>query len=137
MATTQTASLALSTTPVNGDHMGGNIRGTFDAAGFSSTASGVILLGKIPVNAKNVQVACYYQTGSATYGLELGVRNGATTSATVSALGIAVEAGFIGPVYTPTWDDASGETFKYVQAMQDSGSVTASLTMNYSINWDM
>lgn len=137
MATTRTASLATSNAPVPGVHTGGVIQGKYEGAGLSASGSALLFLCKIPASC-NVSIVETHVSGSATQVLNVGVRGGNSTSVSVSALmgaaaaSAADNANFGGP-YTTTWDQTAGETFKYVVASLQSGTVTASMNVYFSV----
>lgn len=138
--TTQTASLALSTVSPPGVHAGTNtLSGKYViASGLSASGNALILLAKIPVNCKDVQMHSYTaQAGTgAAAAFNFGVRGGKTTSVSISALGASPALGhYLGPPYTPGWDDANSEQFKYVTASLESGTASASITLNYAITY--
>ena len=141
MANTITSSLAISTYSPPAVHAGANsIRGKYVLpTGFSlSSANAMLLLTKIPVNAKDVQIHSYTaQAGTGAVAvINFGVRGGETTSLSVSALGVSPALGhYLGPPYTPGWDDANGEKYKYVTATLESGTASASITLNFAITY--
>jgi len=138
MATTLTASLALSTYTPPANHMGNVLKGQYVGVDVSSSASGLILLAKIPAYAKNVQLIVQHNTASTAWVGDYGILNGVTASASVSAFLGAAAAGsvHISAPYQPTWDDANSEKFKYVTVNHDSGTVTASISIRYQISYD-
>lgn len=141
MANTITSSLAVSAYSPPAVHAGPNsIRGKYILpTGFSLSSAGAMLfLTKIPVNAKDVQIHSYTAqagTGAAAV-INFGVRGGETTSVSISALGASPALGhYLGPPYTPGWDDANGETYKIVTATLESGTASASITLNFNVTY--
>jgi hypothetical protein len=139
---TATASLAQSTFTPPAVHTGNTLRGSIIAAPTDlslSAAGGMLLLAKIPVKCKDVQVTIYSAQTGGTGGvaaLNLGVRAGETTSNTISALGVSPALGsYIGPPYTPGYSAAQSEKFKYVTASLDSGTASVTMTLNYTISY--
>ena len=138
MATvTHTASLAQSNyVPLS--NIGTNlISGVVGPITLSASGSGMILLAKIPPNAK-VTILEAHTSGATTQVLNLGVRSGRNTSLTASALGgtgAAQGAANLSIPYQCVRDETDGEMFKYVIATLQSGSVTASFQINYQITY--
>ena len=113
------------------------------AASLSASASAVLLLAKIPPQAKDVQILWQADpTGATGAKLQFGIKSGdsVTASALVALTDIAV-TNTVGPIlsarYTPTWDDSAGETVKYVQCSVGSGTVSAGFVLRYQVTYNM
>lgn len=132
--TTLTASLAQSTVVPLANHGMNILRGQYTGA-ISTSASGVVLLAKIPVTAKDIQVHSYHTGPETTMTLSIGLRHGSSASAAATAFvsSALIGATRVSAVANPTWDDAGGETHKYVQATLSAGTKAASSTMYYTI----
>jgi len=138
MAVTVTASLALSTytphTPHTGTHV---IVGNYDGVGLSASGSGALFLGKIPPNATVTVIEEHTATGAATQVLNIGIRaqGGSVTYSALASIGgggTSAQSNIHGP-YKCTREDTTNESYKYVVASLQSGTVTASMVMKYTI----
>jgi hypothetical protein len=143
---TLTASLAASQGVVRAVHAGVNsISGSYNSGASSLSASGssIVLLCKLPTSATVLEVIEYHSSGATTSPLNIGIRDGATTSMSVSVLFAAVTQGAVnraelqadGPGLFLSATDA--ENFKYVIASRDGGSVTTSLKVNFTVLYTM
>lgn len=133
---TVTASAAQSTVNVKGNHVNNIIAGNY-AGAVSLSGSANLWLAKVPPNAKQVQLIVRHVSGASTGVANYGIRNGAGSSATYSALGSSISSGttHISPPVNLTWDDTNGERAKYVVASMVSGTVTASLSFSYQVTY--
>lgn len=138
MATTLTASLAYSGVQPKGVHTGATLTGKWEGAGLSLSGSGMLLMAKVPYGAKNIMLLEHHElNGAATNVMNFGVRHGASASTSFSALGADLAAiTNLGKPYTPAFEGAGGESFKYVVGTHVSGTVTASLNIYYSVTYD-
>jgi hypothetical protein len=140
--TTLTASLALSTVTPPSVHAGTNtLSGTYNSGAtvLSLSASGLLLLAKIPVNAKNVQLISRHTTGATSYSMDFGIGSGdsgGTNSASVLGSAVVFNAVHISPPVSPVWDDAAGERHQYVTGILTTATATTSLIVNYSITYN-
>ena len=138
MAVTQTASLAQPAipikTPVTSNFVMGNWKGTLSASG-----SGMVFLAKIPPTCL-VNIIERHTSGATACTLNIGIRQGNSTSLTASALvgsSVQAERATLGKVYKCVREDTTNESYKYVVATLQAGSVTASVEIDYTIMYNM
>lgn len=140
MATTRTASLALASFTPRSYHVGENVvSGVYDGAGLSASGSGMLLMARIPPSSTITGLDAYISSGATTQTLNFGIRSGVSTSVTASAIGQLAKAttGLAASSlpYACTRDEANGETYKFVVASLDTGTVTASCKVNFVIRY--
>jgi hypothetical protein len=144
---TLTASLAASQGVVRAVHAGVNsISGSYNSGSSVLSASGqsIVLLCKIPTGATVLEVIEYHSSGADTSPLNIGIRDGVTTSMSVSVLFSAVTQGAVnraelqadGPGLFLS-AGTSTERFKYLIASRDGGSLTTSLKVNFTVLYTM
>jgi len=137
MAVTATASLALPAITPHRPHTGTHIlQGTYDGAGLSASGSGMLLLAKIPPDAL-VTVVEEHSTGAATQVYNVGIRAeaGSLSASALTSLkagGTAGQSVQHGP-YQCVREETTNESFKYVTATLQSGTVTASTAIRYLV----
>jgi len=116
-------------------HFGNFVVGTSSGTGLTASAAATyMLLAKLPPNAKNVQLIVKHTSGAATGVMNYGVVAGDGSWA-ASVLGSSVASGdmHISAPVDLTWDEAGSEKVKYVTMSNVSGTLTASLTVNYQV----
>jgi hypothetical protein len=132
---TVTASLAASGVVPKANHYTNILSGTRSGT-LSISGQALLLMAKIPPNVKDLQLTVQHISGATTGVMNYGTR-AQDGSLAASALGSSIASGVthISPPIDVTWDDAGGETYKYVIASLVSGTVTASLVFNYQITY--
>lgn len=136
--TTLTASLAQANVPVQAVHAGTNVlQGQFVGV-LSTSASGFILLAKVPSTATVTLIETHISAETA-YTLNFGFRNGVTASATHSAfLGSAVlNVTNMSRLVALTAEETLNERFKYITASVQAGSRTTSVSLFYTVVYSM
>lgn len=134
---TLTASLAYSTYSPPGTHTGATINGKYTGA-VSTSASGIILLAKVPSKAKTIQMVTYHTGPETTMTMNYGIRSGATTSTSISAFvsDALIDTTRVSNVVVPVEDSTLGESYKYVTGSLQAGTKAASSTIYYQISYD-
>ncbi len=143
---TLTATLAASNRIPRAVHAGVNsISGSYNSSGSSLSDSGssIVLLCKLPTGATVLEAIEYHSSGATTSPLNIGIRDGLTTSMSVSVLFSSITQGAVNRAELQA--DGAGlllsatdaEQFKYVVASRDGGSVTTSLKVNFTILYTM
>ena len=138
MAVTATASMPQANIVPVANHGANSIPVNWGPSALSASGSGLVLLAKIPINAKNVQFIGTQAAGATAQVINLGIRHGHSASMTVSAMGnMPTQLTAVATVpYTPAWDDAGGERHKYVVASKESGTQTVSVVITGRIFYD-
>jgi hypothetical protein len=144
-STTKTTTYAQAGYQAMANAFGNMINGTVSGGAYASlspSASAVLLLAKIPPQAKHLRIQWNaVHTDSTGAKLQFGVKSAdsVTASALVALTDIAVTtttAWAVSAVYDPTWDDSAGEQVKYVQCSLGSGTISAGFVLNYVITYD-
>jgi hypothetical protein len=138
-STTQTCSLAQPAAVPLANHTMNILSGSYSGA-ISTSGSARILMAKIPATATRVQLTTRHTSGATSQVLNFGLKSGTAGSYTdsVSVFGqVADGVTFLSPAVDAStrWNADTGETFKYVIASLQSGSVTASFCLNYQITY--
>jgi len=138
MAVTRTASLAM--VGPKAVHAGVNaVSGSYTGAGLSASGSGLLLLARIPATCQVIGLLCRISSPATTQTMNFGVRSQDGTSISASLIGAAVAgSNLIASRVVPVNLSANtSEKYKYVTASIDTGTVTASMQINYTILYQM